>query len=169
MEPIRLHAFVVLEEPADPAERFDGSLLADPRVVRTMRGDPAVTCDIRPEYAEAFGAWTEANVGLPMAIVMEGEVRSAPHINARLTRSVQITMGPNAGVDAEREADALAAILKTGALKVPLRVIEVVKAPGVPFIYIGFSLFLVGLVLALYIQPYLRRSRRSAKEAEPSP
>ena len=44
---------------------------------------------------------------------------------------------------------------------------EVAKAPGVPLVYGGFTLFLVGLVLALYIQPSRQRTR--ATQSEPGP
>ena len=45
--------------------------------------------------------------------------------------------------------------------------LEVAKSPGVPFVYMGFILFVVGLVVSLYVQPLLR-GKRSTGEKESS-
>jgi hypothetical protein len=40
---------------------------------RSENNDPAVTFDVKLEYQNVFNAWTGANVGLPMAIVLNGQ------------------------------------------------------------------------------------------------
>lgn len=76
---------------------------------------------IRFELTDAggdlFGPFTEARIGEPLAIVLDGEVLSAPTIRARLD-----TGGVIEGGFTEEEAKQLALQLRSGALRIPLRV-----------------------------------------------
>jgi protein-export membrane protein SecD len=67
--------------------------------------------------AQAFAAHTGANIGQPLAIVLDGEVLSAPIIQARLDDGGEIT-----GNFTREEAIALAVQLRSGALPVSLSI-----------------------------------------------
>jgi hypothetical protein len=69
---------------------------------------------------ETFGDYTEARIGEPLAIVLDGIVISAPQIFSRLD-----TGGVISGQFTEDEARALALQLRSGALSVPLEVVSV--------------------------------------------
>ena len=76
--------------------------------------------ELTDEGGEIFGDFTGSHINEPVAIVLDGEVRSAPTIRDRLT-----TGGVILGNFTEDEAKALALQLRSGALPVPLRVVEV--------------------------------------------
>ncbi len=67
--------------------------------------------------AQAFAAHTGANIGQPLAIVLDGEVLSAPTIQARLDDGGEIT-----GNFTREEAVSLAVQLRSGALPVSLSI-----------------------------------------------
>jgi preprotein translocase subunit SecD len=67
--------------------------------------------------AQAFAAHTGANIGQPLAIVLDGEVLSAPIIQARLDDGGEIT-----GNFTREEAVTLAVQLRSGALPVSLSI-----------------------------------------------
>lgn len=73
--------------------------------------------ELTDEGGDIFGPFTEANIGQPLAIVLDGEVLSAPTIEARLD-----TGGVISGSFTEDEAKQLALQLRSGALPIPLRV-----------------------------------------------
>jgi SecD/SecF fusion protein len=110
-------AFHVLEEPSDPAERFDGSILEDPNVGKGDRGQPVTVFGVKNKYRGAFESWTGRNVKLPMAIVLNGEVVMAPRINQPLSDNVEVTLGTNSFEAARKQAEELKSTLQTGSLK----------------------------------------------------
>ncbi len=63
------------------------------------------------EGARRFARFTEANIGNHLAIVLDGQVRSAPRIDARIEDSGRITGAAN-----EQEASDLALVLREGSL-----------------------------------------------------
>jgi protein-export membrane protein SecD len=69
------------------------------------------------EEAQRFASHTAANIGQPLAIVLDGEVLSAPEIRAALTTGGEIT-----GQFTRDEALTLAVQLRSGALPVSLRI-----------------------------------------------
>lgn len=73
--------------------------------------------ELTPEGGEVFGPFTGARVGEPLAIVLDGEVLSAPTIQSQLDTGGVIT-----GNFTEEEAKQLALQLRSGALPIPLRV-----------------------------------------------
>ncbi len=73
--------------------------------------------DLTSEGGEIFGPFTGARIGEPLAIVLDGEVLSAPTIEARLDTGGVIT-----GQFSEEEAKQLALQLRSGSLAIPLRV-----------------------------------------------
>jgi len=73
--------------------------------------------ELTPEGGQIFGPFTAANIGQPMAIVLDGVVLSAPTIQAELPTGGVIT-----GNFTESEAKTLALQLRSGALPIPLSV-----------------------------------------------
>ncbi len=110
--------FHVLEVPSE-AETFDGRMVARPVVSFDQINMPVVIFDVRKAWQEAFGIWTAKNVRLPLAIVLDGAVHSAPTIRSRLTTNVQISFGQGPRSDLARQAEELVNVLQSGAL--PLR------------------------------------------------
>ncbi len=74
--------------------------------------------EVKPEFVETFATFTGASIGQPMAIVLDGEVLSAPTIQAQLSDGGIITGNFN-----EESATRLALQLQSGALPVPLKVV----------------------------------------------
>ncbi len=110
--------FEVCEIPKE-GFRFDGQILTNARVSRDMANRPAVVFDVKPAYQNAFGEWTENNIGLPMAMLLNGEFTGerAPTIQSKLTDSVQISLGDLSYVEGEKRAKEIATVLQSGALK----------------------------------------------------
>ncbi len=76
-----------------------------------------INFEIKEEFQEVFGNFTRERIGEPMAIVLDGEVLSAPTIQAQLSAGGVIT-----GQFTEEEASTLALQLRSGALPIPLRI-----------------------------------------------
>jgi hypothetical protein len=121
--PSDLGGFVLLEVPA-AEDDFGGSAFRDVAASRGERGEPVTVFHVRPERQEAFERWTRAQVGLPVAIVLDGRVLITPTLNGPLRDAVQITLGQGTYADARREADSLATRL-AAAIHAPLEVIAV--------------------------------------------
>ena len=81
---------------------------------------PMVTFEIRGPDQQAFGNFTGSNLGRRMAIVMDGQVITAPQLNGRISDSGQIT-----GIGSLPEASDLALVLRSGSLPFNLNVEEV--------------------------------------------
>ena len=83
-------------------------------------GEPYVSVEFNPAGARAFSELTEANVGRRLAIVLDGNVHSAPVIRERIpSGQAQITGGFTT-----EEATDLAIVLRAGALPAPVQVLE---------------------------------------------
>ncbi len=78
-------------------------------------GKYQILFEFNAEYANKFGQATEANIGKPMGIVLDGVVCSAPTIRDKITRSGQIT-----GQFDAQQANDLAIALNSGSLPVPI-------------------------------------------------
>ncbi len=111
-------------------------------------GEVAVSLKFGGIGPKKFSAVTAANVGKQMAIVLDNQVISAPRINERIPNGeAQIT-----GLDDMKEANRLAVVLRAGALKAPMQIIEsrsVGATLGEENIVQGFGSGAVGLVLCL--------------------
>jgi preprotein translocase subunit SecD len=82
--------------------------------------EPYVSVDFNAAGARAFAELTEANVGRRLAIVLDGNVHSAPQIRERIPSGrAQITGGFTLD-----EATDLAIVLRAGALPAPVQVLE---------------------------------------------
>ena len=149
--------FAVVESGSGPVD-FDGGILTNPSVGENPNtGQPVVLYEVKNEYQNDFGKWTGANVGLPMAIILNNEYHSAPIINERLTKNVQISLGYGSKKSLREEAKALATVLQTGSLKIqPVLEAKNVMGPslagksrdrGVQAILVAFLLVLVFMVI----------------------
>ena len=80
---------------------------------------PYVALEFKPTGAQTFCQVTTDNVGKPFAIVLDGQVRSAPNIRERICGGrASIEMGSSA--DAVNDANTLAVVLRTGSLNAPV-------------------------------------------------
>ena len=98
---------------------LDGTHIRSALVERSqLDGRPEVTFLLSPEGGEIFFQLTSANVGRPMAIVLDDRVRSQATIQTAIREAVRLT---GFGMD---EANAIARILREAALPVELSVIR---------------------------------------------
>ena len=103
---------------------FTGEILQNASTGFTSLNQPLVSFQIRGGDAGAFGQFTGGAVGRRMAIVLDGNVVSAPTINQRISNDGQIT-----GQFTVDEASDLALVLRSGSLPISLRT-EGVTAVG---------------------------------------
>ena len=115
---------------------------------------PAVSFTLNREGAGKMGDITSANLGRGLAIILDGQVRSAPTIQGRITDSGQIT-----GVS-QQEAEDLQITLRSGALPASLTYLEertVGPTLGADSIRAGVAAAITGLVLvAIFMLAYYR-------------
>jgi len=94
-----------------------GAGLASAAAAVSPTGSWYIQFELQPASRELFRNYTGANIGQPMAIVLDGVVLSAPVIQAQLDGG-----GVIEGNFTETEAKQLALQLRSGALPIPLRV-----------------------------------------------
>ncbi|NOT45398.1 MAG: protein translocase subunit SecD [Acidobacteria bacterium] len=133
------------------------------RDLRNARGSldennlPAVSFTLNAEGARRFGQATEQNIGRQLAIVLDGQVQSAPMIQSRITSDGRIT-----GSFTQEEVQNLALILRSGALPASLTYLEertIGPSLGADSIRSGVIASLVGLVLIiLFMLTYYKLS-----------
>jgi preprotein translocase subunit SecD len=98
---------------------LDGNHIREARVERnTLDGKPEVTFMLDSEGGEIFYRLTSANVGKPMAIVLDNRVKSQATIQSAIRDAVRLTCF---GLD---EANNIALTLRTAALPVELEVVN---------------------------------------------
>ncbi len=110
-------------------------------------GKYEVSFTLSTEAARRFGPFTEANIGRPMAIVLERRVESAPVIQNRIEDSGRIT--GNFGLE---EAKDLALVLRAGALPASIKYLEertVGPSLGADSIRQGFQASVVSLIAVM--------------------
>ena len=108
---------IVIEEDA----ALDGERLSDAATAFDPdSGAPTVRFRFDREGAKRFGELTRELVGQPFAIVLDGEVLSAPTIREPILGGT----GEISGGFTTEETATLSALLRAGALPVPLEVIE---------------------------------------------
>lgn len=135
-----------------------GAHLTDARVgFDSQRNEWLVNFTWDSEGAKIFGDLTQANIEKPLAIILDGEVYSAPTIQSRISRAGQIT-----GNFSSQEATDLAIILRAGALPLPLRIEEertIGPALGADSINRGLRASALGLlVIIIFMIGYYRLS-----------
>lgn len=102
---------------------------------------------IEPDFVEQFANFTRSSIGQPMALVLDGEVLSAPTIQAELSTGGVIT-----GQFTEDEAKTLALQLRSGALPIPLSVetaVEVGATLGQESVNRSIRAGVVGVIVVL--------------------
>lgn len=95
-----------------------GADLSDAFITTGSLNEIAVGFELNGAGADAFYDFTSTHIGQPMSIVVDKVVISSPQINAAISNNGQIT-----GVDGQ-EARELVLQLKSGALNVPLKVVQ---------------------------------------------
>ena len=80
---------------------------------------PTVAFELTAKGAEIFSKVTGDNVGKRFAIVLDGQIQSAPNIQERLGANAQIT-----GNFTLEQANDLALVLRSGSLSIPVEIIE---------------------------------------------
>ena len=111
-------------------------------------GQVAVSLRFKGMGPKKFASVTGNNVGKQMAIVLDGQVISAPVIRDRIPNGeAQIT-----GLDDMAEATQLAVVLRAGALPAPMKIVElrnVGASLGEENIKAGFGSAIVGFAICL--------------------
>jgi preprotein translocase subunit SecD len=140
-------SWVVVEDP--PV--VDGSELRSAEAVSSgptgSEEGYRISFTLKPSGAQKFGAWTGANVGAYMAVVLNDEVQSAPFIKSQITDSGQID-----GNFTKDSANGLALTLRSGAL--PARIIYIEERTvgpslGQDSIKAGVTACVIGLCLVV--------------------
>ena len=124
-----------------------GADLADARLGRDQFGAPAVDFQMSRAGGLEFKKLTEANLYKQLAIVLDGEVESAPRIQSVIRRDGQIT-----GSFTLQETEDLAVVLRSGALPAPVHIIEqrtVGPTLGIESIKYGFRAALISFALVI--------------------
>ncbi len=101
--------FMIVEYPAI----VEGNELRDARAYSQTGadGDYQIQFNLKPAGAAKFGEWTGKNIGKYLAIVLNGEIKSAPVIQGQIFDSGQIQ-----GRFSKTSAEDLALTLRSGAL-----------------------------------------------------
>ena len=135
-----------------------GDLIQTAEVRISETGEPYVSLTFNNTGARLFGELTEQNVGKSLAIVLDGNVHSAPVIRERIpSGQAQISGGFTA-----EEARDLAIVLRAGALPAPVQILEertVGPSLGADSIRKGIAATLFGgLAVVLFMLIYYRLS-----------
>ncbi|MDZ7808129.1 MAG: protein translocase subunit SecD [Gracilimonas sp.] len=141
--------------------RSQVELTGDVIEAATVQFDPAtnvpeVSMSMNSEGARKWGRITGANIGKPVAIVLDGFVFSYPNVQTKISNGrSSIT-----GLDGIGEAEDLVNILLSGALPAPLEILEertVGATLGAESIRAGLNSILVGLgIVAIFMIVYYR-------------
>ncbi len=99
---------------------LSGKYLTDARPAFDQFRRPIVNFQLTKEGGRIFAALTGANIGKPLAIILDGKVESAPVIQSKIRDRGQIELG-NAKFE---EAQDLAVVLRAGALPAPVKIAE---------------------------------------------
>ena len=100
-----------------------GKDLKDSKASADQSGQPVVTLQFNEEGAKKFADLTARNVGRQIAILLDGNVLTAPRVSEPITGgNAQITGSKDA--KEAKEAEHLAILLRSGSLPVKLEVVE---------------------------------------------
>jgi protein-export membrane protein SecD len=121
--------------------------------INNQNNEPTVSFTLDRLGAQKFGRATTDNVGKRLAIVLDGEIVSAPSINEPITSG----NGMISGNFSFQEATDLALLLRSGALPTPLLVVEertVGPDLGEDSIKSGAISLIVGFLLVIFFMLY---------------
>ncbi len=143
-------------------EGMSGENVEDASVGYDTFQRPVTNMRFSSSDAIEFANLTERNVNRSMAILIDDMVYSAPNINERIGGGrVQISMG-GGGNSIMKEAEALAAVLKSGALQAPLRQLyssQVGPTLGKDSIEAGKVSIIVGFIFVILFMILYYRQR----------
>ena len=133
---------------------FSGENLIDAQPsIQNQNNEPTVSFTLDRLGAQKFGRATTDNVGKRLAIVLDGEIVSAPNINEPITSG----NGMISGNFTFQEATDLALLLRSGALPTPLLVVEertVGPDLGEDSIKSGITSLIIGFILVILFMLY---------------
>ncbi len=121
--------------------------------INNQSNEPAVSFKLDRLGAQKFGRATTDNVGKRLAIVLDGEIVSAPSINEAITSGSGIISGNFSF----QEATDLSLLLRSGALPTPLLIVEertVGPDLGEDSIKSGTTSLIVGFILVILFMLY---------------
>ena len=121
--------------------------------INNQNNEPTVSFTLDRLGAQKFGRSTTDNVGKRLAIVLDGEIVSAPSINEPITSG----SGMISGNFTFQEATDLALLLRSGALPTPLLVVEertVGPDLGEDSINSGVTSLIIGFILVIFFMLY---------------
>ena len=121
--------------------------------IQNQNNEPTVSFTLDRVGAQKFGRATTDNVGKRLAIVLDGEIVSAPNINEPITSG----NGMISGNFTFQEATDLALLLRSGALPTPLIVVEertVGPDLGEDSIKSGITSLIIGFILVILFMLY---------------
>lgn len=96
-----------------------GEMLQDASTSFDRNNSPSVSFQLSPLGGKKFGRVTGKNIGREFAIILDGKVVSAPTIQSQIFSNGQIT-----GNFTLEETNDLALVLRSGALPVPMTILE---------------------------------------------
>ena len=141
---------------------MSGENVEDASVGADQYGRPVTNMRFSNADASKFADLTERNTNKQLAILIDDMVYSAPNIQERIGGGrVQITMG-GGGARVRKEAEALAAVLKSGALQAPLRQLyssEVGPTLGKDSIEAGKISIILGFLFVICFMVFYYRLR----------
>lgn len=111
-------------------------------------GKPSVSIEFTDEGSKKFEEITELNIGKPLAIILDGEIVSAPVVNEKISGGTAQISG-NFSVE---EASQLEVQLNAGALPVPVFLVEqktITASLGVDSVNVSLRAGIVGLIMVL--------------------
>ena len=119
--------FIIIAQDKDPNELYminkrvmvSGEMLKDANSSFDRNNSPSVSFQLSALGGKKFGRVTGKNIGRAFAIVLDGKVVSAPVIQSQIFSSGQIT-----GNFSLQETNDLALVLRSGALPVPMIILE---------------------------------------------
>jgi protein-export membrane protein SecD len=121
--------------------------------INNQNNEPTVSFTLDRSGAQKFGRATTDNVGKRLAIVLDGEIVSAPSINEPITSG----NGMISGNFSFQEATDLSLLLRSGALPTPLSVVEertVGPDLGEDSIKSGVTSLIIGFILVILFMFY---------------
>jgi preprotein translocase subunit SecD len=141
-----------------------GRDLRDARPQQDEMGKWETRFVIAQDSKNRFGRFTEANIGQRLAIALDGQIKSAPVINARIE-----DQGVIEGLSGQQESEDLSLVLKAGSLPAGIRQLQestVGPSLGADSIRSGLLSGLVGLIVVICIMlAYYARSGINATVA----
>ncbi len=99
---------------------MNGTGLSTASVGRSPAGEYLISFELNSDAADIFGEYTSTHSGQFLAIVLDKQVVSAPRINEPITDG----QGQISGNFTQETAQTLAVQLRSGALPIPIKVVE---------------------------------------------